>query len=45
MAILLFKFDQLVTLPVPELAVQFAVVGAFTFPSKPDFVQQILSIL
>jgi hypothetical protein len=39
MAILSFELDQLFALLVP------GVVGAFAFPSKPNFVQQILSTL
>jgi hypothetical protein len=39
MAMLLFKVDKLIILPVPELVVWYVVVGAVTFPSEPDFVQ------
>jgi hypothetical protein len=43
MAILSFEFDQLFKLLVPELVV-VVVVGSFSFPSEPDFVQEFLSI-
>jgi hypothetical protein len=44
MTILLFIFEQLFILLVPELVVWFVVVDASRFPSETDFVQKHLSI-
>jgi hypothetical protein len=47
MAIRLLKLDQPLILPLPDLVLVGALVqdvGAMSFPSEPDFVQQCLSI-
>jgi hypothetical protein len=44
MARLSFKFDQLFILLVPELFVWFEVSISINCPSKPDVVQNVLSI-
>jgi hypothetical protein len=41
----LFMFEQLFMLLLPELVVCFKVASDVNFPSKPDFVELILSIL
>jgi hypothetical protein len=45
MAFVLFMFEQLFMLLLPELVVCFKVASDVNFPSKPDFVELILSIL
>jgi hypothetical protein len=44
MAILSFELDQLFTVLVPELVVWFECVSDVTFPSKPNSVQNLISI-
>jgi hypothetical protein len=45
MAMLSLKLDQLFIVLVPALVTEVSAASAVGFPSEPDFVQKILSIL